>query len=89
MERRDGNKKNKNDLVKDTTRWIKARGLTVPAIMFLEVSKPFSFIGSQALLLAEPTLGVFAPEGFIPGVAKLLEDRKGLERLICELEAEG
>ena len=44
-------------LVERLAQKIYSCGLTAPAILFLEANKPFSFIGSQALLFFQPLLG--------------------------------
>jgi len=60
--------------------------LESPAILFLEVTKPLSFIASQGLLLCEPLLGFFYKEPRISEYADLLADRSSVERLISCLE---
>lgn len=64
------------------TRW----GLRVPAVAFLELNKPFSFIGSQFLLLVQPIVEMFAGPEVTGNYVALLEDRDNVERLIQELE---
>ena len=58
--------------------------MVAPAIAFLEANKPFSFLGSQALLFAQPLLSPFLT-GTGDYIA-LLEDRANVERLIQRLE---
>jgi hypothetical protein len=60
--------------------------LESPAILFLEVTKPLSFIASQGLLLCEPLLGFFYKEPQVSEYADLLADRSNVERLIARLE---
>jgi hypothetical protein len=62
-------------------------GLTAPAIFLLEANKPLAFVGSQALLVAQPTLDIFLPDNFIRNVAELLADPTQLNQLITSLEA--
>ena len=61
-------------------------GLTAPAILLLEAHKPLAFIGSQLLLVAQPTLDIFLPQNLIRNTADLLADSNQLEQLITSLE---
>jgi hypothetical protein len=61
-------------------------GLTLPAILVLEAHKPLAFLGSQLLLLAQPTLDVFLPRGLSTGAVDLLADSRQLESLLVKLE---
>jgi hypothetical protein len=70
------------DLARHVGRW----RLESPAILFLEVTKPLSFIASQGLLLCEPLLGFLYKEPRISEYADLLADRSSVERLISRLE---
>jgi hypothetical protein len=63
-----------------------ARGLVTPAILVLELLKPFSFIGSQFLLLLQPVLGPWSQK--TGRYARLLEDRESVERLLQRLDQE-
>jgi hypothetical protein len=70
-------------LVQKATRW----RLTLPAVLLLEIARPFSFIASQGLLLCQPLLGFFCDEARIAEYAELLADRSNLDRLLASLEA--
>lgn len=70
-------------LVEKANRW----RLAVPAILVLEIARPFSFIASQGLLLCQPLLGFFYDEAKISGYAELLADRSNLDYLIASLES--
>ena len=70
------------ELAARIARW----GLITPAILFLEVNKPFSFIGSQALLLFQPLLRPLLGNRVVE-YAQLFEDRASVERLIQRLES--
>jgi hypothetical protein len=61
-------------------------GMTAPAILFLEANKPFSFIGSQALLFFQPLLGFLLGDEVIGGYTQLFEDQTNVERLLHLLE---
>jgi hypothetical protein len=56
------------------------------AILFLETGKPLSFLGSQALIFAEPMVRAFFTVPRYADLQRLLEDRANVERLICCIE---
>ena len=62
--------------------------LTLPTLLFLEATKPFSFIASQGLLLCQPLLGLLVSDSQISALADLLGDRANVERLIARLDRE-
>ena len=75
----------RDDLVEYVARQIQVRGVTTPAMMFLEASRPYHALGSQAMLFFDPVLrGVFG--GDLAEVQRLLADDAGIERLIERLE---
>ena len=61
-------------------------GLTAPAIFLLESHRPLAFLGSQLLLVAQPTLDIFLPQNLVRNTATLLSDSDQLETLIIQLE---
>jgi len=67
-------------------RWIQARGLAEPAVLFIEASKPLLPIGSQALLLVQPLLGLLGSDRDLNEFVELLEDPAGVERILSRLE---
>ena len=69
------------ELAARIARW----GLITPAVLFLEVNKPFSFIGSQALLLFQPLLSPLLGNR-VAEYVQLFEDRASVERLLQRLE---
>jgi hypothetical protein len=69
-------------LAVQVNRW----GLTSPAILGLEILKPFSFLASQGLLLCQPLLSFFYDNASLTDYAELLADRSNLDRLIANLE---
>ena len=74
-----------DELVESVAREIQLRGLTGPAMMFLEASRPYRPLGSQAMLFFDPVLrGVFG--GDLAGVQHLLADDTGIDRLLDRLE---
>ena len=73
------------DPVESMARQIQLYGMTGPAMMFLEASRPYRSLGSQAMLFFDPVLrGVFG--GDLDGVQRVLADDSGIERLLERLE---
>jgi hypothetical protein len=61
-------------------------GMAVPAIFFLESTKPLSYIGSQALVFLEPFVKSFLNVASYDRFVALLEDRGSIERLLRKIE---
>jgi len=79
------NDEQRDELVEVVAREIQLRGLTGPAVMFLEASRPHRTLGSQAMLFFDPVLhGVFG--GAVVEAQRLLADEAGIEQLIERLE---
>ncbi|MDO8673923.1 MAG: hypothetical protein Q7O66_21130 [Dehalococcoidia bacterium] len=77
---------NFDNLIEQLAAWIERKGMSGPAVLFLEANKPLSFVASQTLLLFQPVLS-FALGGRFPGdLALLLEDRTKVDQLISRLE---
>jgi hypothetical protein len=73
-------------LIEQLTQQLDHWHLTLPALLFLQVTRPLSFIASQGLLLCEPLLGEAYHEAPIRRYADLLADRDKLDRLMSHLE---
>jgi hypothetical protein len=72
-------------LVEAVAREIRLRGLTGPAVHFLEASRPYRPLGAPAMLFFDPVLGeLFGGE--TPSATELLRDDAGIEALIDRLE---
>jgi hypothetical protein len=72
-------------LVEDVAREIRLRGLTGPAVHFLEASRPYRPLGAPAMLFFDPVLReLFGGE--LASASELLEDDDGIEALIMRLE---
>jgi hypothetical protein len=61
-------------------------GLVGPAILLLEANKPLAFLGSQILLVSQPTLNIFISPKLTQQTVNLLTDSQQLEQLIQTLE---
>jgi hypothetical protein len=69
--------------------WIGRRGLTVPAVLFLESVKPLHFLGSQTLFFFEPMVHAFVRGKNYSRFAQLMEDGDALEQFLVMIEQAG
>ena len=60
--------------------------MTVPAIFFLESSKPLAFVGSQLLIFLEPFVQTLFNFAQYQRFALLMEDRDNWEALVRKIE---
>ena len=77
----------KEDLLEKAANEIKRRKMVVPAILFLEMHKPLSYVGSQAAIVFSPFLVPFLGFDNVNNYSRLLAERNAVERLIQRLEA--
>lgn len=63
------------------------RGMAAPATMFLESMGPMNFLGSQALHFLTPIIECVCNAKEVEQVARLLERRDTVTRLIAIIEA--
>ena len=69
-------------------RWLVERRLETPALLFLESSRPLSFVGSQAMHFFQPLASVLFATRDYERLARLLEDRDNFEILLATIERE-
>ncbi|TME81657.1 MAG: hypothetical protein E6I45_07520 [Chloroflexi bacterium] len=75
----------RDDLVEQVAREIQLRGLTAPAVHFLQASRPYRPLGPNAMLFFDPVLrGLFGGE--FASASEILADDDGIEQLIARLE---
>lgn len=75
----------RDELVEQVAREIQMRGLTGPAMHFLQASRPYRPLGANAMLFFDPVLrGFFGGE--LAGASAILADDTGIELLIARLE---
>jgi hypothetical protein len=65
---------------------IVSRGMAAPAVLFLEINKPLSFVASQSLIVLTPFLAPFVGIENVHRYSRLLEKRENVERLIERIE---
>ena len=71
-------------LIESIVKKVVQYGMITPAIFFLEMNKPLSYIGSQAMHFFSPIVSVLFTS--FEEYAYFFEDRKNMERLIVRLE---
>lgn len=75
----------RDELVEEVAREIQLRGLTTPAVHFLQASRPYRPLNANAMLFFDPVLhGLFGGE--LASASALLADEDGIEQLIERLE---
>ena len=74
-------------LLEKVATWIVRRGLTTPAILFLETSKPLNFLGSQLLIGFSPFIQAIFKGDEYQKFALILEKDANVELLIELIEA--
>tara|TARA_Y100001968_G_C19130410_1_gene606427 strand:- start:303 stop:563 length:261 start_codon:yes stop_codon:yes gene_type:complete len=62
------------------------KGMSIPAIFFLESTKYMSFLGNQMLIFIGPIATCFINNSKYYNFAEILEDRRNIELLISEIE---
>jgi hypothetical protein len=76
----------KTQLIDALAQQVVKRGLSVPAVLFLELHKPFAFIGSQAGIVFSPFLAPFFGFDRVDDYTQLLSERENWERLVERIE---
>ncbi|MCS7191211.1 MAG: hypothetical protein NZ843_06375 [Fimbriimonadales bacterium] len=76
----------KQELIDALATQIVRRGLSSPAILFLELHKPLAFIGSQAGIVFSPFLAPFFGFDKVDLYTQLLSDRENWDRLVERIE---
>ena len=62
------------------------RGMSVPAVFFLEMFKYLSFIFSQSMILFGPLATIFLNSKRYYEVSDILSNRNNVEYFICQIE---
>ena len=73
-------------LLEKVATWIVRRGLTTPAILFLETGKPLNFLGSQLLIGLSPFIQAIFKGVEYQKFALILEKDANVELLIEMIE---
>jgi hypothetical protein len=80
-------RQDQDDLLVTIARRIVDRGLSAPAVIFLESTKPLNVVGCQALNFLEPIVqSLFSLRRYNEFI-QLMEKRSNVERLIQTIES--
>jgi hypothetical protein len=74
------------DWVEKLARRIEQRGASSLALLLIEIARPFGFLGSQALLMAQPLLTGLIDSTTVEQATVLLDSPELLSRLSATLE---
>ncbi|MFZ2958548.1 MAG: hypothetical protein WA705_16800 [Candidatus Ozemobacteraceae bacterium] len=72
--------------MKMTAEAISARGMSVPAVLFLELAKPMSFVGGAAMQMFGPLLEMLFDAEKYEKLRAVLGDRKNIEEWLRVIE---
>ena len=73
-------------LLERAAREVVRRRLQVPTVLALELHRPLTFLGSQALIVFTPMLAPAFGLGNLQQLTRLLEDGANLDRLVNRIE---
>ena len=76
----------KDEMIEKAARFIVDKGLGTPAIMSLDVIKPFSYIGSQMGLFFGSAFFPLIPGNWGSNIVAFLEEKENVEQLIQRVE---
>ncbi|NUN48592.1 MAG: hypothetical protein HUU15_07170 [Candidatus Brocadiae bacterium] len=75
------------ELLEKVARGVVARGMTAPALLFLESMRPVSYLSGQTLLFFGPMLELVLKREEVERASRLLERRDVLEMIAVRIEA--
>lgn len=75
-----------NKVIDSIAEKIVGRHLETPAVLFLDMHKPLSFIASQSMLAAMPFLAPIFGAQSIADLSKVFQNRENIEVLITRIE---
>ncbi len=76
----------KQELIEAMARFVVNRGLSAPAVLFLELHRPLAFIGSQAGIVFSPFLVALFGFQRVDEYTQLMSERENWDRLIERIE---
>ena len=77
----------RDELIEQLSQRAARLGMTSPAILLLEMHKPLAFLGAQLVWATQPLLQGWWRDQDLRDLARLLEDRAGVDALIERLSA--
>lgn len=76
----------RDEIIEWAAQQIHKRGLTTPAVFFIEMNRPLSYVGGQAAHFFSPFVNAIFDSQLATEVGHLMSDRKNIDRLIDRLE---
>lgn len=76
----------RDELIEKLAAKIVKHRMAMPAVLFLEMHKPFAFLASQTVILVSGFLAPFVGIQNVQDYSKLMESRENVERLIKRIE---
>ena len=73
-------------IIDDYAHKLVGKGLSTPAIFFLEMFKYLSFIFSQSMIVFGPLATIFIPQKKYYQFSDIISKKSNVEYLICEIE---
>lgn len=79
----------REEIIEGVAKRVVEMRLSVPAILFLEMHKPLTFLASQAVTFVSPVFAAFFGFGRMNEVAAFLRERDNIEALVERIEELG
>ena len=76
----------RDDIIDKIAAEVTKRGMTVPAVLFLEMHKPLGFLAGQSLIVGAGFIAPLVGPKNLQHWAKLIENPDDVERLIRRIE---
>lgn len=76
----------RDEVIDSIAKKVVGRHLQTPAVLFLDMHKPLSFIASQSMLVGMPLLGMLFGAQQMADLSKFLAERENIEALIARIE---
>ena len=73
-------------VIERVARVIVERRLETPAMLFLESSRPLTFLAGQGALAAMPLIGGFVRPADVEALSRVLDSEESLDLLIARIE---
>lgn len=83
---RDIDAQERDRIIDKAAQMIVKRGLTTPALLFIELAKPINFLGSQLLVALDPFVSAVLTSGDYRKFSILMEEDENVELLLQRIE---
>ncbi|HEY3316261.1 MAG TPA: hypothetical protein VGL40_13415 [Bacillota bacterium] len=76
----------RDEIIEWAAQQIHKRGLTTAAVFFIEMNRPITYVGSQAVHFFAPFVNTIFDNRLATEIGHLMSERKNIDRLINRLE---